>query len=192
MLVENWTLALLLILCCCTMKCNSSVDPAISWADIGRRYVDRLLQSQVAQPGLRNNFENSPIESGKSEGIQIPAEDSDSRRNISYRRFRRLLQHVGPLEHFEGADDLPDSRIDDGENLIPADENDPFYSTEPEQPLEPYHSSSKKRVFPAVAIVFLLIGLSLFILACYVSDGQILHADNKTMCWLIMGSGFEV
>ncbi len=105
----------------------------------------------------------------------------------NFRRQRALLQFLGPPERFEDGGPSADS----SENLIPEDAADPLLSEDPGIPNN-YVSPSRKRIFPAVAVIFLLLGLGMFGLACYVSGGQILHADNKTICWLIMGSGFEV
>ena len=107
----------------------------------------------------------------------------------NFKRQRNLLQFLGPPERFE--DSGPSADADESENLIPEDAADPLLSEDPGIPNN-YVASSRKRIFPAVAVIFLLLGLGMFGLACYVSDGHILHADNKTICWIIMGSGFEV
>ena len=189
MQVEIRTVFLLVF--CCPMKCRTSLSAETPRVDLERSSLKHIWNFQNSSQGSRNASQHL-IEIRK---LGLSRSEEQSFRNPSSAKnnqYRRLLQYLGPLEHFKADDNLQHDRIYDVENLIPADETDPLLSAEPAPPTPPYTPTSKKRVFPGVAIGFLIIGLGLFTLACYVSDGHILHADNKTMCWLIMGSGFEV
>ena len=189
---ENWTAChrkqlslLIIIIFCFPVFCNSD---AFRQPDYSERYVFFQILSPGQSPVLGGV--DGSAETRKDRLLKMRPNDPSIIRTESLTRYRRLLQYLGPTERFEDSHLIPEDR-NDSEDVVPADETDPLLSTEPGYPEIPAQQS-RKRIFPGVAIVFLLLGLGMFGFACYVSEGHILHADNKTMCWLIMGSGFEV
>jgi len=47
-------------------------------------------------------------------------------------------------------------------------------------------------LFPAISTLLMVIGIVLIVTACYVTNGDLLSADNKAICFLMMGAATEI